>query len=184
MVCSDGVTEARAQVSVVVLPVNDNSPHFTEERYQFSVQRSSPAGHSVGQVKAVDEDISIGSNITYSIQDSTNFNINPQTGEITIKDNILYLEGSKFDFTVFAFDGEFTDRVTVHIAVTGPLSILEIGVTSAVALLLILITFAVCVCACCYRQRKLSRSRYIYIYHHAGAYGLRAAHKLLIPLIK
>ena len=164
VVCSDGVTEARAQVSVVVLPVNDNPPHFTEERYQFSVQRSSPAGHSVGQVQAVDEDISIGSNITYSIQDSTNFNINPQTGEITIEDNILYLEGSKFDFTVLAFDGEFTDRVTVHIVVTGPLSLLEIGVTSAVALLLILITFAVCVCACCcYRQRKLSRSRYIYI---------------------
>ena len=163
VVCSDGVTEARAQVSVVVLPVNDNPPHFTEEHYQFSVQRSSPAGHSVGRVQAVDEDIAIGSNITYSIQDSTNFNINPQTGEITIEDDIPSSRGSQFDLEVFASDGDFVDNSTVHITVEGALSAVEFAaIVSGVCIFILLVVIVILLfgsCCCCYI--RATRTRYI-----------------------
>ena len=139
LICSDGDTTAATQVTVTVLPVNDNSPHFTEDSYEFSVERTSPTGHTVGQVEATDEDVGTGNNITYSIETNSNFAINAETGE-------MYTQGAVEEKTlmVFASDGEFTDMSTVSVVITArnsapsiPLVVLAI-VEPIVALLVLL----------------------------------------------
>ena len=162
LVCSDGDTTATTQVTVTVLPVNDNPPHFTEDRYEFSVERTSPTGHTVGQVEATDEDVGTGNNITYSIETNSNFEINTETGEITIEDYILSSEGSSFDVEVFVSDGEFSDNATVHISITGPLTVLEFAVTlSAVAGFILLTTAVILLCGgCCCIYIRATRTRY------------------------
>lgn len=164
VICVDGGNEALAQVTVDVLPVNDNPPYFTEQLYQFSVERTSSAGHPVGQVQAEDEDIGNGSSIIYTIEDSTRFDITFYTGEITIKDDILSSEGSLFILRVFANDGEFIANATVRISVRGPLSFPEfVAVISGVCgfVLLVVIILLLIGSCCCYYIRA-TRSRYIY----------------------
>ena len=162
VICVDGDNEALAQVTVDVLPVNDNPPYFTENLYQFSVERISTAGHPVGQVQAEDEDIGNGSSITYTIEDSTNFEIMSHTGEITIKDDILSSEGSLFILRVFASDGDFIANTTVRISVKGPLSFPEFAaILSGVCgfiLLMVIILLLIGSCCCCYI--RATRSRY------------------------
>ena len=171
LVCSDRDTTATTQVTVTVLPVNDNPPHFmiTEDRYEFSVERISPTGHTVGQVEATDEDVGTGNDITYSIETNSNFAINAETGEITVEDYVLAIEGSSFDMKVYASDGELSVNATVHIRVTGPLTILEIAVVSA-SVVLQLILMAIVICCCCYCCIWKSKLRY----EHAFAHSLHA----------
>ena len=166
LVCSDGDTTATTQVTVTVLPVNDNPPHFTEDRYEFSVERTSPTGHTVGQVEATDEDVGTGNNITYSIETNSNFAINAETGEITVEDYVLAIEGSSFDMKVYASDGELSVSATVHIRVTGPLTVLEIAVVSA-SVVLQLILMAIMICCCCYCCIWKSNLRYEHAFVHS-----------------
>ena len=169
VLCSDGYTEAVAQVRVDVLPVNDNPPYFTTELYEFSVERSSPAGHTVGQVLAEDNDIGAGSNLTYSIEENTRFIIDSLTGEIAIKDDIPSSGGSLFEIYVFANDGEYLTNTTVQISVKGPLSLPEFaGIISGVCAFIFLVVLTILVlgsCCCCYIRATRTRCcPILYIY--------------------
>ena len=147
---NDGL-EDFARVVIIVEPVNDIPPQFNQTEYSFTVERIDASdSYTVGQVNAYDLDQDTGNVITYSIEENSNFNIDPADGTITVVDYILAIEGSTFNLTVEASDGKFTNQVTVTIDVVGPLSVLEIIVVSAAGFLLILIPLII-VCCCVIR---------------------------------
>ena len=147
--CFDtGGREDFATVTVNVLPVNDNKPQFSQSEYVFLMSRTiSPLdGSELGRVQAVDLDLGSGGTITYSMEENDNFGIDAKEGTILLKDYILSTEGSYFNMTVTAFDGNFSDTAQVIMRVSGPLSIIDIVVICLGGMILILFT---CTCFCC-----------------------------------
>ena len=168
VVCSDGESEAVAEVTVSLLPVNDNAPQFNEDHYDFSVDRISPAGHAVGEVEAADADIDIGNNITYSVNGSSFFDISSLTGRITIKEPVPSSEGSRFELTVLATDGEFEATTTVSVSVKGAITLPEFaGIIAGIVIFIVLVVgviLAIGLCCCFYI--RATRKRYIFFYVH------------------
>uniref|UniRef100_A0A8D0HGV3 Protocadherin alpha subfamily C, 2 n=1 Tax=Sphenodon punctatus TaxID=8508 RepID=A0A8D0HGV3_SPHPU len=79
-----------AQVIVTVLDTNDNAPAFEHSVYRASILENSPSGTLVTQVHATDLDEGQNGEIRYAFSNSTPielqriFQINPQTGEVTV----------------------------------------------------------------------------------------------------
>ena len=100
---------ASATLTVLVMDENDNAPLFTSPSYSASVQENSPIGTSVSvfpTLTATDGDMEgVNTQIVYSIIGESPFSIAPQTGEITVSDDIDYENGSHHDVTVMATDG-------------------------------------------------------------------------------
>ena len=151
LLCIDtGGLQDTATVTVNVSPVNDVPPVFNITEYSFTASRLSPLGNErVGQVTATDADLVVGNSITYSIQGDGNFAIDPDDGVITVSDYIFNFEGSSFELTVIASDGEFNATASVDIAVEGLLSIAEVIIISISGIVLIVI-ICICGCCCCY----------------------------------
>ena len=147
-----------ATVTINVLPVNDAQPQFIQTSYTFTVNRiSSPSNDvAIGRVTAVDHDRDTGGVITYSVEDNENFRISSNDGRIFLVDFILVFEGSSFNLTVVADDGDFNATSLVYITVTGFLSIPEIvliGLAGLILLVLVLV-LACCVLYCFAKWRR------------------------------
>ncbi len=105
--------EDEATVVINVGPVNDNPPHFDQERYHFDVDRSETPDYTIGRVTAFDND---GDIVTFSIRRANdNFEIDANTGDVKMVDYILATEGDSFTLTVIASDGNFTATSTVTV---------------------------------------------------------------------
>ena len=144
LVCSDGEHSATTLVSVNVLPVNDNEPRFEQEGYEFSVNRADPVPSDtiIGSVRATDADSGVGGSVAYSLDPSSRFSINSETGEISLKDYLSAGDGNTFDFEVIASDGEYEARTAVRVTATGLLSVLEwvyVGIGGTVLLVILVI---------------------------------------------
>jgi len=147
--CFDtGGREDFATVTINVLPVNDVQPQFTQTSYTFTVNRiSSPSSDfEIGRVTAVDQDHDTGGVITYSMEENENFRISSNDGKVLLVDFILVLEGSSFNLTVVADDGDFNATSQVYVTVIGLLSIPEIILIALAGLILLVL---VLVLACC-----------------------------------
>ncbi|XP_015205217.2 protocadherin alpha-8-like isoform X6 [Lepisosteus oculatus] len=109
-------------ISVVVLDINDNSPVFEKEVYAVTLKENAPIGTFVIKVNATDLDegpngevvFSFGNNIRSKVYDIFNLDVN--TGEITVKGLIDFEEKDMYEIDVQA-----TDRgpvpFTVHCSV-------------------------------------------------------------------
>ena len=145
LVCSDGSHTDTAEVEIDVLPVNDNLPEFDQGQYKFSLDRSdpSPTDTIIGTVRATDADsVETGTVLVYSIVTSAYFNIDSETGEITLKDYLNAGDGDSFAFDVTASDGEHETTAHVRITANGLLSVPEwiyVGVGGAVLLIILVI---------------------------------------------
>ncbi|XP_075902434.1 protocadherin alpha-C2-like [Nelusetta ayraudi] len=109
----DGGTPARsgtASVIVHVLDTNDNVPTFDKANYDLKIMENSPIGSLVVQLSATDLDEGTNSEITYSYSLYTSektqetFNLNPSTGEITVKGMLNYEDMESYDMEVIATD--------------------------------------------------------------------------------
>ncbi|KAM9356734.1 uncharacterized protein ABDE67_004319 [Symphorus nematophorus] len=109
----DGGTPARsgtASVIVHVLDTNDNAPAFDKVNYNIKVMENSPIGSLVIHLNATDLDEGSNSDITYSYSLYTSektqetFNLNPSTGEITVKGTLNYEDFKIYDMEVIATD--------------------------------------------------------------------------------
>lgn len=117
---------ATANIEVVIENVNDMDPIFNQTSYEASVKENSPFGTHVITITATDDDDGDFGVVTYSLigEHSTDFNIDPTTGEITVGNSgILDREAMK-DLTiqVLASDGapltlKRTVSVPVHITI-------------------------------------------------------------------
>lgn len=80
-----------------VTDTNDNPPVFLESAYSFDIPENAARGSKVGQIKAIDPDLGINAQITYTvISDWANdvFSLNPQTGVFTLTSKLDYEEVS------------------------------------------------------------------------------------------
>ncbi|XP_029970047.1 protocadherin alpha-C2-like [Salarias fasciatus] len=109
----DGGTPARsgtASVIVRVLDTNDNAPRFEKNSTKVTISENSPIGSLVMHLKATDLDEGSNSDITYTYslytQEKTQetFNLNPTTGEITVKGMLNYEDFKIYDMEVIATD--------------------------------------------------------------------------------
>uniref|UniRef100_A0A669DI27 Cadherin domain-containing protein n=1 Tax=Oreochromis niloticus TaxID=8128 RepID=A0A669DI27_ORENI len=109
----DGGTPARsgtASVIVHVLDTNDNPPTFEKENLSVKILENSPIGSLVIDLNATDLDEGSNSDITYSYSLYTSektqetFNLNPATGEITVKGMLNYEDFRIYDMEVIATD--------------------------------------------------------------------------------
>ncbi|NXN13664.1 PCDBG protein, partial [Indicator maculatus] len=99
-----------AQVRIVVLDANDNTPRFSREVYEVSLAENSPPGQLVVRVAATDPDEGSNGKVQYAFtqipdQSRQLFDINPDTGEIRVASNLDF-EGTKIhELMVRATDG-------------------------------------------------------------------------------
>uniref|UniRef100_A0A669BC47 Cadherin domain-containing protein n=1 Tax=Oreochromis niloticus TaxID=8128 RepID=A0A669BC47_ORENI len=125
----DGGTPARsgtASVIVHVLDTNDNPPIFDQSIYNVKIMENSPIGSLVIDLNATDLDEGLNSDISYSYSLYTSektqetFNLNPATGEITVKGMLNYEHFRIYDMEVIAADKgatSLTGQCTIKILV-------------------------------------------------------------------
>ena len=156
LTCSDnlGLT-AKANLSVQVLPLNDNRPYFPRSSYLFQVNRLLTLGSQIGSVQAIDNDLNVGNSLTYTLTNSTNFQVESD-GTIILSDFVYIIEGQTFQLQVSVSDGEFNSTAQVSITMTGVISIPEIILICMGSLIFIVLVIFIVVC-CCYLSVCCSR---------------------------
>ncbi|XP_043982263.1 protocadherin gamma-A5-like isoform X50 [Gambusia affinis] len=110
-------------ILITVLDANDNAPVFTQSAYKASVREDSPVGTVVMAVTATDADEGSNGRITYSISsiiENTGdvFEVNAESGEITLKREVDYEKAHSFQMNIRASDdGGLGDSCKVTIDV-------------------------------------------------------------------
>uniref|UniRef100_A0A3Q3ALK6 Protocadherin alpha-C2-like n=2 Tax=Kryptolebias marmoratus TaxID=37003 RepID=A0A3Q3ALK6_KRYMA len=99
-----------ASILVHVLDTNDNAPTFGQEKYEVTVMENSPIGSIVFDLNATDLDEGSNSDLIYSYSLYTSektqetFNLNPTSGELTVKGVLNYEDIRIYDMEVIATD--------------------------------------------------------------------------------
>ncbi|KAF7653779.1 hypothetical protein LDENG_00078730, partial [Lucifuga dentata] len=105
-------------IRVDVLDVNDNVPIFSKDVYFVMLDENAPIGTTVLEVNATDLDEGQNGNVIYSFSNSMNqrfselFDINPSTGEITVKGLIDYERKDKYEIEIQASDKGLAPMIT------------------------------------------------------------------------
>uniref|UniRef100_A0A8C6K886 Protocadherin 2 alpha a 1 n=1 Tax=Nothobranchius furzeri TaxID=105023 RepID=A0A8C6K886_NOTFU len=99
-----------ASIIVRVLDVNDNAPSFDKDKYVVDVMENSPIGSLVMKLNATDLDEGSNSDVVYSYSLYTSertqemFQLNPENGEIRVKEMINYEDLKLYELEVIASD--------------------------------------------------------------------------------
>uniref|UniRef100_A0A3Q3LMC7 Protocadherin Fat 3-like n=1 Tax=Mastacembelus armatus TaxID=205130 RepID=A0A3Q3LMC7_9TELE len=112
---------ARVTVQVQVEDVNDNRPQFVNLPYYAAVQVEAEPGSTVFWVSAMDQDYGLNGEVTYSLKEKhRNFQVNPVTGEVTLKRAFeADLSNAEYNLVLVATDGGFPPLSTeVELPVT------------------------------------------------------------------
>ncbi|XP_060904174.1 protocadherin alpha-8-like [Labrus mixtus] len=105
-------------ILVNVLDINDNAPVFSQDVYSVMLDENAPVGTAVAQVNATDLDDGPNGEVVYSFSNSVShrllktFDINPSTGEITVKGLINYEEKDRYEIEIQASDKGLAPLVT------------------------------------------------------------------------
>uniref|UniRef100_A0A3Q3F1R5 Cadherin domain-containing protein n=1 Tax=Labrus bergylta TaxID=56723 RepID=A0A3Q3F1R5_9LABR len=106
------------KVLINVLDVNDNAPRFSKI-FSATVAENAPVGYTVTRVTTTDEDAGSNAISRYSITDtSLPFNINPNTGDITISRPLNREDTDHYIVKVSAHDSGWTVSTDVTIFIT------------------------------------------------------------------
>ncbi|KAM4586909.1 protocadherin alpha-6-like [Fundulus diaphanus] len=109
----DGGTPAKSgtsQLIINVLDINDNVPIFAQSLYKSSIAENTPLGASVITVTATDSDEGPNGEISYSLSSKDQdhildiFDIDEQTGLLTVKGKLDFEEHPAFEIRVQASD--------------------------------------------------------------------------------
>uniref|UniRef100_A0A8V5GG25 Uncharacterized protein n=1 Tax=Melopsittacus undulatus TaxID=13146 RepID=A0A8V5GG25_MELUD len=125
----DGGEPARTgtvRIRVVVLDANDNAPVFSQEEYTYTVRvpEDVPVGSVLVTLTASDADEGLNGHVKYIFHEISDraselFQLDSETGEISLKDNLDFEEVSTHELEVQAVDGgELFDTAKVVITVT------------------------------------------------------------------
>ncbi|XP_015979602.2 protocadherin gamma-A10 isoform X6 [Rousettus aegyptiacus] len=106
----DPIRSGTVLISVTVFDTNDNAPVFTLPEYRVSVPENLPVGTQLLRVTATDRDEGANGEVTYSFRklpDSQllTFQLNKNTGEIKISENLDYEETGFYEIEIQAEDG-------------------------------------------------------------------------------
>ncbi|KAI3351740.1 hypothetical protein L3Q82_020580 [Scortum barcoo] len=117
----DGGKPARSgtlQINVNVIDANDNTPSFSKSLYKVRVRENTARGTVIIKLNATDLDDGMNSKILYSfikrgnIDPSNMFDLNAETGEITVKGTLDYEETPAYEVRVQAMDQGISPRST------------------------------------------------------------------------
>ncbi|XP_069510289.1 protocadherin gamma-A6-like isoform X48 [Ambystoma mexicanum] len=121
----DGGDPARsgtAQIRVTVLDANDNAPVFNQSVYKISILENVSKGTVVTTITATDKDQGANAELTYSFRKITEkilqtFQVDPNTGEISVIKSLNFEESENYEFEIQATDGESLSRCKVLVEV-------------------------------------------------------------------
>lgn len=106
------------KVLISVLDVNDNAPRFSQI-FSAAVAENAPVGFTVTRVTTTDEDEGSNAISRYSISDSSlPFNINSNTGDITVSRPLNREDRDHFVVKVSAHDSGWTVSTDVTVFIT------------------------------------------------------------------
>ncbi|XP_032076287.1 protocadherin Fat 2-like [Thamnophis elegans] len=99
-----------AKILITVIDANDNPPVFSQKVYKISLKENVSKGSTVIQVKATDKDDGSNGQINYffsNIADNAHqkFDVHPENGLITIKEELDFEEMEKYVIGLKARDG-------------------------------------------------------------------------------
>lgn len=100
-----------ADIIITVLDANDNAPNFEQSVYKLRFLEDTPVGTLVIKLNATDLDEGPNGEILYSFSSRTPskvlsmFNIDPRTGEISVKKQLEFKENAVYEIVVQAKDG-------------------------------------------------------------------------------
>nr|KAF6448296.1 hypothetical protein HJG63_014988 [Rousettus aegyptiacus] len=106
--CGDPPLSSTAQIQILVSDANDNPPVFSQELYRVSLLENVSPGTTVLQVMATDQDEGVNAEITFSFTESgqiTQFDLNSDTGEITIRNTLDFEKIKEYSIVLEARDG-------------------------------------------------------------------------------
>ncbi|XP_041275313.1 protocadherin gamma-A6-like [Onychostruthus taczanowskii] len=124
---SDGGDPARtgtARIRVTVLDANDNAPVFSQAEYTVRVPEDVPVGSVIIAVTATDNDEGLNGQVKYSYQMVSAkalklFDLDAETGSITLMRNLDFEEGTAYELEIQVRDGgDLPDIAKVVITVT------------------------------------------------------------------
>ncbi|XP_071780759.2 protocadherin Fat 3 [Centroberyx gerrardi] len=100
---------ARVTVRVQVEDVNDNAPEFVNLPYYAAVQVEAEPGSAIFRVSATDQDYGLNGEVIYGLKEQyRNFQVNPVTGELTLKRAFeADLSNAEYKVIIVATDGGF-----------------------------------------------------------------------------
>uniref|UniRef100_A0A9J7Z634 Si:ch73-233f7.5 n=1 Tax=Cyprinus carpio carpio TaxID=630221 RepID=A0A9J7Z634_CYPCA len=99
-----------ASIVVRVLDANDNAPKFDQESYTISLTENAPIGSLVVKLNATDLDEASNADLVYSFSLYTSektqkaFSLNPDSGEIRVKEMVNYEDFKIYNMEVIASD--------------------------------------------------------------------------------
>ena len=99
-----GYLNDSVELFIIIEPVNDFTPIFSQDTYEVKVMENAPIGISIFNVTAMDADIGSAGELVYSLDDPSNFMINEKTGEIFVAGPIDYELVSLYTVNVIARD--------------------------------------------------------------------------------
>ena len=107
----------RTEVEISVVDVNDNAPRFPNAHYQGSVHENLPAGTSIIEVSAHDEDLGENGKVRYRFvsegQDEQSFTIDAVSGVIRTKRPLDREAKEYYDLMVEAYDAGIPEMTAV-----------------------------------------------------------------------
>ncbi|XP_054698184.1 protocadherin gamma-A10-like [Grus americana] len=124
---SDGGEPSRtgtARIRVVVLDANDNAPVFSQAEYALRVPEDVPVGSVLVTLTATDADEGMNGHVKYSLKKtkdtaSDRFQVDAETGVITLLQSLDFEEGDSYELEMQAEDGGgLYDTAKVAITVT------------------------------------------------------------------
>ena len=117
------VLQSVSTLLITVVDLNDNSPYFEQQSYSFSVPENSVLDTSVFLVPAIDIDDGLNSKLQYTILSGNIgffFNLNEDTGIITVADYIDYEINQNFELEVQVVDlgiPQYTAVTTIQVSI-------------------------------------------------------------------
>ncbi|NWH73654.1 PCDG9 protein, partial [Piaya cayana] len=99
-----------ARLRVSVLDANDNAPVFSQAEYAVRVPEDVPVGSTLVTLTATDADEGTNGHVKFSLQKSSMkasqiFQLNPETGAISVLRSLDFEEGESYEMLVQAEDG-------------------------------------------------------------------------------
>uniref|UniRef100_A0A1A8HMF5 Protocadherin 2 alpha c n=1 Tax=Nothobranchius korthausae TaxID=1143690 RepID=A0A1A8HMF5_9TELE len=97
-------------IIINVLDINDNAPVFSDDNYPIMLNENPRSGTKVTQVNATDLDEGANGDVVYSLSKTNKpyilnlFEMNPVTGELSVKGFIDYEEKDKYELEIQASD--------------------------------------------------------------------------------
>ncbi|XP_070407913.1 protocadherin alpha-3 isoform X9 [Nothobranchius furzeri] len=97
-------------IIINVLDINDNAPVFSDDNYPIMLNENPRSGTKVTQVNATDLDEGTNGDVVYSLSKTNKpyilnlFEMNPVTGELSVKGFIDYEEKDKYQIVIHASD--------------------------------------------------------------------------------